>query len=248
MFFGYTRKFYADFHAQVLASARRVVPRVLEWTGARSVVDVGCGQGAWLSVFKECGVADILGLDGSAGAAAGLKIAPAEFRAMDLSRPQCPPRRFDLALSLEVAEHLPPAAAPGLVGLLTTLAPVVLFSAAIPLQGGTGHVNEQWPAYWADRFAERGFAVADALRSELWDDARVAWWYRQNLLFFVRRDRLEAYPRLAEAARLRPPPPAALVHPELYLRSNEKPLGACWKLAAWWPRRLALRCLERPPR
>ena len=57
-------------------------------------------------------------------------------------------RRFDLALCLDVTEHLPRECADPLVTLLTSLAPVVAFSAAIPVQDSYNHVNCQWPAYW----------------------------------------------------------------------------------------------------
>jgi hypothetical protein len=61
-------------------------------------------------------------------------------------------RTFDLAICLEVAEHLPPEAAEGFIDSLTRLAPVVLFSAAITFQVGNQHLNGQWPDYWATLF------------------------------------------------------------------------------------------------
>ena len=64
----------------------------------------------------------------------------------DLAQPLQIDRRFDLALSLEVAEHLPPECGSEFVQTLTDLSSVILFSAAIPFQGGTDHLNEQWPS------------------------------------------------------------------------------------------------------
>lgn len=78
----------------------------------------------------------------------------------------------------------------------------IIFSAAIPGQGGTGHFNEQWPDYWAELFGENGFAVDSSFRFGIWDDDRIENWYRQNLMI--------AHPG--------PPttPPLSIVHPILY--------------------------------
>jgi hypothetical protein len=82
-------------------------------------------------------------------------------------------RTFDLAVSLEVAEHLPPERGEGFVEDLCRLAPVVLFSAAVPGQGDpkhTGHLNERWQSYWASLFHERGYERAECVRPAIWED------------------------------------------------------------------------------
>ena len=113
---------------------------------------------------------------------------------------------------MEVAEHLPPVAADDFVGLRVAAAPLVAFSAAGPGQGGNGHVNEQWPRFWAERFAAHGHEVVDCLREPLWEDERVEWWYRQNLLLFGTPETLDAAPALREHPR-RGIAPLPLVHP-----------------------------------
>src|SRR5205823_3545352 len=125
------------------------------------------------------------GLDGPSVDASHLLIDPACFTPVDLAR--CPElaETFDLALCLEVAEHLPPRASRPLVRLLTRAAPLVLFSAAIPGQGGVGHRNEQWPDYWRARFAEFGYRRLDPVRRHVWQDPRVAGWYQQNLYLYA---------------------------------------------------------------
>jgi hypothetical protein len=125
-------------------------------------------------------------------------------------------RRFDLAISLEVGEHLPPHEADRFVETLAALAPVVLFSAAVPHQGGTGHVNEQWQDEWADRFRARGFTVVDAIRPRVWDVDAVKVFYRQNMLLFVQTAELGSYPAL-ERETARNGLPIRIVHPALYL-------------------------------
>jgi cyclopropane fatty-acyl-phospholipid synthase-like methyltransferase len=170
MFMGYSDNFYKDIHADAISSAEEIVPFVLKLTGAKSVADVGCGQGAWLSVFKKHGVTRILGLDGAHVSTSSLLIGHDEFRAVDLSHAPESAGKFDLVVSLEVGEHIPSASAQTYVTFLTSLAPVVLFSAAIPLQDGTHHVNEQWPDYWAALFAKCGYVPVDAVRPAFWDN------------------------------------------------------------------------------
>jgi SAM-dependent methyltransferase len=152
----YTNQYFSALEIGVIPSARVIVPLVLGLVRARSVIDIGCGRGAWLKVFRENGVTDIHGMDGSHVDPESLLIDPSEFTAADLARPFTIARTYDLAVCLEVAEHLPAAAAPALVRELTRAAPVVLFSAAIPGQQGLGHVNEQWPMYWSRLFESHG--------------------------------------------------------------------------------------------
>jgi hypothetical protein len=121
-----------------------------------------------------------------------LVIDEAEFVDDDLAGEPRPETRtrYDLAISLEVAEHLPPTAAAGFVSLLADLSDFVLFSAAVPGQGGVGHVNEQWPDYWISLFAGHGYSCLDVIRKRIWDDESIPLWYRQNILLFVRDERV----------------------------------------------------------
>ena len=208
----YSRAFYDDLANTALPSARRIVPLVLELARPASVVDVGCGNGSWLKAFGEAGVPTLLGLDGDWVGLDQLVIPRENFRRWSLERELPADARFDLAVSLEVAEHLPAAAADRFVAGLVRLAPVVLFSAAVPGQGGPHHVNEQWPAYWAERFAAQGAACLDLLRWRLWHDPAVTWWYKQNILLFATAEGRAAHPALAAAET---GPPRALLHPDL---------------------------------
>jgi SAM-dependent methyltransferase len=211
----YDEGFFAAKDTGARESARAIMPRLLELSSAQSVIDVGCGTGTWLSVARELGIDDVLGLDGDWVRPEALEIPADRFRAVDLAAAPVLDRRFDLALSLEVAEHLSPTAADRFVGLLVGTAPLVAFSAAIPGQGGHGHVNEQWPGFWAERFSAHGYEVVDCLREPLWEDERVEWWYRQNLLLFGAPDALDAVAGLREHRR-RGVPPLPLVHPDLF--------------------------------
>ena len=144
----YSGEFYQHIRQGSHRSAEEIVPLIMTSWQPRSVIDVGCGLGAWLRVFKQHGVEDVFGVDGSYVDTKTLEIPVERFAAVDLAKPFHLDRQFDLVMSLEVAEHIPGACAEIFIESVTRLGPVVLFSAAIPFQGGTHHVNEQWPDYW----------------------------------------------------------------------------------------------------
>jgi SAM-dependent methyltransferase len=179
------------------------------------VVDVGCGTGSWLAVARELGCEDVLGIDGDYVDRAQLEIPEEQFLALDLTRALPPPSSFDLAISLEVGEHLPPSRADAFVESLTSLAPVVLFSSAVPNQGGTGHVNEQWQDWWAGLFARHGCVPVDCLRHRIWNDQRVRYFYAQNMLLYVHSADIERLPRLPKPDGDRVMP-LNVVHPRLF--------------------------------
>jgi SAM-dependent methyltransferase len=199
------------------ASGRVIMPLVIDLLHPRSVVDVGCGTGVWLSIFQEQGVTDCLGVDGE-WARDVLLIPSRQFLGRDLTQPLVLDRSFDLAVSIEVAEHLPAACADLFVASLVAAAPRILFSAAIPFQGGTNHVNEQWQDYWAQRFLAKGYVPIHWIRHRIWQDERVASHLRQNLVLYVQKDIVEQDQRLAQEAALAAETPLTVVHPEQYTR------------------------------
>lgn len=210
----YSRDFFTTIRNGALHSAQAMIPIVLDLLPVKSVVDVGCGTGEFLKVFREHGVQDILGIDGEYVERNLLAIPQENFLALDISVPFSLKRNYDLALCLEVAEHLPVESASVFVESLTQVAPIVLFSAAIPLQGGTHHINEQWPEYWMHLFGRRGFVPVDAIRKRIWKNSQVAWWYRQNCLFYCDKQILRVIPTLGK--EFQTTNIFSLVHPELY--------------------------------
>jgi len=216
----YDEAFFRSHHAGSLRSARAIVPLFLAKYRPASVVDVGCGSGAWLKAFQEHGIADVWGIDGE-HFDDGRSCIPSNLRSRhDLRKPLQLDRTFDLAACLEVAEHLPAEAAGALVESLTALSSVVLFSAAIPFQGGTGHVNEQWPEYWANLFLARQYVPLDFLRPEVWQNADVEWWYAQNLLVYVRLRAVVENETLRREFGMTSLKRLAMVHPKCYLRNH----------------------------
>lgn len=182
-------------------AAQEIVPFVMNLVNPKSVVDVGCGIGTWLKIFKENGVQSVVGLDGAYHEKNVImqNLSDTEFVEVNLedeyttilnvlhAKHQAVNRlMFDLVISLEVAEHLHEKYADSYIDLLTTLSGCILFSAAIPKQGGDGHVNEQWPTYWVDKFAKKGYKVYDVIRPRFWNNVHVETWYKQNMLLFVK--------------------------------------------------------------
>jgi len=188
-------------------SAERIVPQLMEWFRPSSVLDVGCGNGSWLSVFAAQGVTDLVGTDFNEPDAVQLMFDPANYRKTDLRQPLELQRKFELALCLEVAEHLEAVHAEQLINSLTQHADIIVFSAAIPGQGGKDHLNEQPPAYWQELFSRKYFHCFDMLRPLIWDDEEINWWYRQNIFIAARKERLGDH---------KSQPIHHLIHPEFH--------------------------------
>jgi len=174
-------------HRHTLDGPRLALPVMLEMTKAKSLLDVGCGTGTWLKVAQESGIVDVFGVDGIAVTPGNFLVAKTLFRQQDLTQSWNLGRRFEVALCLEVAEHLDEPFAVNLIEALTRHSDTVIFGAACPGQSGQHHVNCQWPAYWQILFNRCGYACADEVRWRIWPDDRIEAWYRQNI-FIARRD------------------------------------------------------------
>lgn len=182
----YSEEWMIANNVEAAKSAQIIVPLILSFVHPQSIVDVGCSYGTWLYSFMEHGIYDVLGIDNQHINKERLKIPESNFLAHDLTKEIKIGRQFDLVISLEVAEHLPPENAENFVKFLTQLGPIIYFSAAIPRQVGLNHVNGQWPDFWSGLFRKRGFVTIDCIRKIIWDNKDVGFWYKQNSLFFVK--------------------------------------------------------------
>ncbi|HEY4517436.1 MAG TPA: class I SAM-dependent methyltransferase [Candidatus Paceibacterota bacterium] len=217
----YNKHFFHHLQADSLRSAKVIVPLVLQYLKPRSVLDIGCGTGAFLSVFKEQG-SIILGVDGAWVSKEERSIPDDAFQSADLERPLHLNKQFDLVVSLEVAEHISKASAKNFVENCTRHGDLVLFSAAIPHQGGTHHINEQWPSYWVALFAEQGYVPVDCLRKKIWNNPEVSFWFAQNILFFVKKEKLPQYPVLQKECAENGDIILPLIHPVLFEAKAKK--------------------------
>jgi SAM-dependent methyltransferase len=222
----YTQNFYNLLQEGCQQSAGEIIPIVIELIQPQSVIDIGCGLGTWLSKFQQYNITDILGVDGDYIEPEQLEIPSDKFIPYDLKHPFTIDRKFDLVISLEVAEHLPQDCAEEFVASLTNLGSVVLFSAAIPFQGGTEHINEQWPDYWVSFFEKRDFIPIDCIRRRIWTNEKVEVWYAQNIMVFVDKKVLDLpqYDLLKKELTFSINSKLSVVHPKKYLEVVERHL------------------------
>jgi len=226
----YPDEFYTERKENAAYAARAVLTPFLAAASVESAIDFGCGIGSWLAVAKQLGVQTVRGVDGPWVNTALLEIDHAEFTEHDLSQPLEIDQGYDLAISLEVAEHLPPERARSFVEELCRAAGLVLFSAAVPGQGGRCHLNEQWPSFWTRLFAREGYQPIDCIRWWIWGDRDIEWWYRQNTILFVGEDELGDTARRLNSAPVTDMSLLDLVHPAL-LAAKLKTLDSRGRLA-----------------
>lgn len=217
----YNKDFFQDINNMANEAAKSIVPIIYSSFNPKSVVDIGCGTGYWLKYFKELGVKNVLGIDGEYIPKDMLEISINEFYAHDLKEEISLNKKYDLAISIEVAEHLNKRHATTFVKSLTNLSDLIIFSAAIPKQGGTHHVNERWPKYWQNIFKKFDYEAFDAIRPQLlWrDDINEI--YKQNIFIFV-NNKSNNYKHYS---RLYPKPTNMLIiQKEVFFRHKPLPL------------------------
>lgn len=181
----YDKKFYQNRHERTRYAAQTILSLIFDNYKINSVVDFGCGVGTWVDACKELGVTKALGIEGD-WVNKSMTSSSFELHNADLQKPIRLDRKYDLAISLEVAEHIPEEKSDDFVDNLTNSSDIVLFSAAVVGQGGRGHVNEKMQSYWVEKFAKRGYVCMDIIRPEVWNDNGIDVWYKQNIFVFSR--------------------------------------------------------------
>ncbi|MBN8507262.1 MAG: hypothetical protein J0L57_01475 [Burkholderiales bacterium] len=209
----YDAAFYADQIPDSMKSAQAVLQVLFDLHKPTSLLDIGCGQGTWLAVAERLGVTALTGLDGPWIRKDALLSKVIDFTAVNMEGDIPITRRYDLAMSVEVAEHLSARRASSIVKALCQASDVVMFGAAVIGQGGENHINEQRQSYWAALFDQQGYECKDVLRPAVWNTASVAPWYRQNTLVYVSRQRTDLLQRFGRAAAQ---PILDIIHPEMF--------------------------------
>lgn len=185
--FQYDEKFY-ELMEQIGKDEKIIVPKIIKWLSPKSIVDFGCGEGIWLKeVLLQNKEIDILGIDGNYINQERLKIPKEKFKAANLCQSISLGKKFDLAISTEVAEHLEEKYANVFLDNIVNSSDQILFSAAIPGQTGMHHVNEQWQSYWVSKFEKRGYYCDYSVRNYFWNESEINSWRKQNLLFFSKK-------------------------------------------------------------
>jgi SAM-dependent methyltransferase len=216
----YTANFYSGQMNESLLSAQEMVPYIIRMLQPKSVLDVGCGIGTWSSVFQQNGVTDVLGVDGEYVNMQQLLIPSNNFKSVDLRKSLDLGRQFNIAISLEVIEHLEDNEGKELVSSLVKHAPIIVFSGAVPLQGGTNHINEQWQSYWATEFGKQGYLPYDMLRPVFWSNDKVNNCYKQNVVVYVKKG-ITLPPSLQNISQVQNLRDLDLIHPDAWISRNQ---------------------------
>jgi SAM-dependent methyltransferase len=213
----YNPALFAFYHVIARDNAPGMIAAIEEtFPAAGAYLDVGAGSGAFSAEARRRGKR-VVACEHSPFGRAIARMQRVDSRPFDLERqPPADVEQADVALCLEVAEHVPPEMGDQLIEFLTDHAGNIVFSAAHPGQGGTGHINEQWADYWAALFAERGYVAIDAIRPQIWQDGAICWWYRQNILMFGDSQLVNSNPRLLLEAQKTLGTMLSVVHPECF--------------------------------
>lgn len=215
----YDPTFFSGISSGSKTSALKLLSIYGRYAVVGSFVDVGCGAATWLEAAQQVFALpsnQLYGVDGAHARAAHDK-KPFQFAYQDLQGSiRVREEKFDLLVCVEVAEHLPVERADTFVADLVLHSESVIFGAAIPNQGGTGHVNEQWPDYWAEKFAKHGYVQLDIFRSELWDAADVMGWYSQNTFLYVKEGSKFHDELRRRGAMDQPRLPTRVIHPTIF--------------------------------
>lgn len=183
----YSPGFYADQIEGSYKSAQVYLTHLWKYIQPNSLIDIGCGRGAWLNICGDLGATTLYGLDGKWNSQTNMLDQRIKFFQVDLSEGFVCDQKFDLALSLEVAEHVEPQSSNRFIASLVECSDLVMFGAAYIGQGGTGHVNERRHSFWASLFNEHDYGVFDFFRPYTWANEDVEFWYRQNTFLYARR-------------------------------------------------------------
>lgn len=173
-------------------AAKKIAPIVSESIGVpKSIVDLGGGAGAFLKAFKELGTEKVVCIDHPSITAEDLLINQNEFLPCNLNKELPSPIKSELAISTEFAEHVSKDRSKSVVDFLTSCSNIILFSSAIPRQGGIEHINEQRPSFWRNLFQSRGYERVDIIRQKIIFDRSIPFWFPQNLFLYVNQKLLE---------------------------------------------------------
>ena len=213
----YDKIFYLNHYNEPYQSALEFIPIIYDTLKPTSVVDFGCGIGNWIKVWlEETPVKDILGIEGPYISKDLYKVDEKYILLKDLKEPIDLGRKFDVAISLEVGEHLPDEFADVFVSNIVKVSDIVIFSAAIKGQLGTYHINEQYPEYWANKFAKHHYVAVDYFRSKIWTNSKIKYWYRQNVLIYIKKEALTNHPFLEPYYTTTNPECLLRIHPDQF--------------------------------
>lgn len=217
----YDDAFYQKHCAGSYRSAHLILSYIKTHYSIHSIIDYGCGIGTWCIAAKELGVDEVCGIDSNLLNHDDLIGQHIEFRQLDIAQPIDLHRDFDMAMSMEVGEHLQTSVSDIYIKNLVRHTELVLFSAAVPGQEGLHHINEKPLSYWVEKFRTYDFLLLDVLRGIFWSNQDVEPWYRNNVVLFAHKSLANQMCQQFPS----PPPITDIIHPELFERKIIKYKG-----------------------
>jgi len=208
----YTQEFYHRLSEQAAKSSDALIPIVYEKLRPKSILDVGCGHGTWLSKWSSY-ASDIFGVDGKWVDKNKLEIKKDNFKEINLEEGFDLKQKFDLVTCLEVAEHVTVDSKDLFIDSLVAHSDTILFSAAIPEQGGDNHYNEQWQSYWVEEFKKRDYIYLDPFRHLIWKNENIRYYYRQNIILFAKESIINKSEFLREEREIAKRSLVDVIHP-----------------------------------
>ena len=181
----YSASYYKKHEAGSYQSALQILKYINSFINFNSVIDFGCGMGTWCKALNNLGIKDFLGIDKHQYDPAYMLIPKEKYIQFDLRKPLVLTRRADMVISVEVAEHINSEYSDIFIKNICSCSEIVLFSAAISHQGGTGHINEQSCTYWEKIFNKYGYKALDCIRPYFWNNEQIEIWYRNNCLLYI---------------------------------------------------------------
>ncbi len=181
----YSASYYKKHEMGSYQSAIQILGYINSFINFNSVIDLGCGMGTWCKALNNLDIKDFLGIDKHQYDPTYMLIPAEKYMQYDLCKPLEITRRVDMAISVEVAEHINPEYSDIFINNLCSCSEIVLFSAAISHQGGTGHINEQSCTYWEKIFNKYGYKAIDCIRPYFWNNEQIEIWYRNNCVLYL---------------------------------------------------------------
>lgn len=207
----YDSSFFKNLEKTAFDSSLQLIPLILSKFKSKSIIDIGCGNGIWLKTIEQFGIKNYLGIDGEYVKKDIFYADYSKFIQGNLEEEVNLNKKFDLAICLEVGEHLLDKYSTNLVKTIINHSDLVIFSAAIPGQSGTNHINEQWQSYWAKKFNDFGYEPLDMIRPIIWNNFNVSYWYRQNIVVYKKTGKVIEDFKFLDS-----------MHPELKFRLHNK--------------------------
>lgn len=174
-----------DYNYSIIAQA------IINEYQPKRVIEFGCGNGELSKALSNAGV-EVTAID-AYSTPNFTEYENINFYQVDLNDTDAvmdllkvTSTKFDLSICMEVAEHLNPDISEFLIQSLTSVADVVVFSAAIPEQDGDGHINCRDRYFWHEQFEKNNFYLKDTIRSQIRNNIKVGRWHALNIVDYVR--------------------------------------------------------------